>query len=184
MKHWIAVCAVFALMLGGLAATAVAEDMQPPPWRGQLGTTSQIWEFMDPDPAPLPDGPAPNGKPPLPSTHAVITPGPGMVWLQIDPVGPREGVWPLSGMMEVTVDNYNPPNDVKLVWVQLTWRPQVAGAQPMFENLQPAPVSPPRLIADIPLGPEWRESVYAWEIRPNPPDERFIISGSDRKSVV
>ena len=188
MKHWFAVCAVFALMLGGLVVTAVAEDLQPPWWRGQISTTSQIWEFINPQPNPIkPDGPAPGGQPPLPSTQLVVTPGPSPWdhWLEMDhpyEYKPNDwvgyGVWPLSGRMDVTVDNHNPPNEVKLVQVQLTWRPQDVGEVPIFENLYPAPVKPPVLVQEILLGPEWRESTYAWEIRPNPEYERFTISGT------
>ena len=56
-------------------APAVAEDLNPPPWRGEWSTTSQVWEFLTDDQGPLPpDGPATGGQPPLASTQLTIFP--------------------------------------------------------------------------------------------------------------
>jgi hypothetical protein len=178
---------VCALLFGGLALAALAEDVQPPWWRGQVSTTSQVWEFSTPQENPIPpDGPARGGQPPLPSTNIVVEAGPNEPWnhwLEMD--HPYEyhsyvglGVWPLSGYMDVTVDNHNPPNEKKWVWLQLTWRPQDPGEVPILTGFDPAPVAPPLLIAETPIGPDWRESTYFWEIRPNPVDERFGITGT------
>jgi hypothetical protein len=106
------VAGLCVLALVGLTSYAVAEDLQPPEWRGEFSTTSQMWEFdTEPiagDPI-LPDGPAPGGEPPLPSTNLIWTPGPDPwdEWLPEDEG--RIGVVPLSGTLEVTVDNHNPP---------------------------------------------------------------------------
>jgi hypothetical protein len=175
--------------VGLLAGTAFSEDLQPPWWRGQDSTTSQIWEFSNLQANWIkPDGPAPGGQRPLPSTQLMVTPGPVPPWDHwLSTYHPYEyapgqmvglGVWPLSGLMDVVVDNHNPPNLYKWVWVQITWRPQDLGEVPILTGLVPAPVEPPRLIQEISLGPEWRESTYFWEIRPNPPEEWFTIGGT------
>ncbi len=160
---------------------AVADDLQPPWWRGEYSTTSQMWEFnstVGPGQPVPPDGPAPGGMDPLPSTELVWTPGasPWDQWLPEDEG--RVGVLPLSGALDVIVDNHEPPNEYKWVWLQLTWRPQCIQATPMFENLDPAPVEPPSLVEVLPLENGWMESTYAWEIRPNPEFESFTVLGS------
>src|SRR3972149_3791422 len=104
MKQILFTCLAIGLMLSGLVVTAAADDVQPPPWRGQWSTTSQMWEFMQPTPLVpfLPDGPAPGGMPPLPSTQVIVNPI--SPWIPIDPLSHREGIWPLSGRIDVTVD--------------------------------------------------------------------------------
>jgi hypothetical protein len=166
-------------ILATVAGPVLADDIQPPSWRGKLSTTSQMWEFSTLQPNPiLPDGPAPGGQPPLPSTKLSVTTGPTPWdhWMSV--YQNRQGVWPLSGKIDVTVDDHNPPNEVKYVWVQITWISQDVGEHPILENLNPAPVGPPTLVATVPLADGWFESTYSWEIRPNPPDESFTITGT------
>jgi hypothetical protein len=188
----LAVCAMPVL--------ASAEDLFPPWWRGEWSTTSQVWEFGTSDPGnPLgpglpPDGPAPGGMPPLPSTMVWITPLTGAGWYQEDnpilytlPDGTTGeagyGVWPLSGIIEILVDNHDPrPETIKLMWLQLTWRPQDLGEKPIFEYLDPVPISPPEIVGEIifdqsdPLS--WRTTAYAWQLDWNPPDEWITIGGT------
>ena len=183
MKRSFVACTVLVLLLGGLAAPAlavVAEDLQPPPWRGQYSTTSQYWEFSQPQPNPIePDGSPPGGMPWLPSTHLIVDPAPGLNWepeyKPFDDVG--LGVWPLSGIIDITVDNHNPPNKKKLIWMQLTWAPMNQGT--VFEpivNVAPSPIGPPEIVP-IDLGPDWQEWTYKWELDFNPPDEMIHIEG-------
>ncbi len=170
-------------VIGMLALPALADDIQPPSWRGEWSTTSQIWEFDDPAlpgwPI-LPDGPAPGGNDPLPSTHVVISLFED--YIETDPSGSgRYGIWPLSGYIDVVVDNHQPPNEFKWVWVQLTWSELEpgSGAEPFLFNLWPAPLlgDGPRIVATEDLGFGWYETTYEWFLRPNPPDEYFTIGG-------
>ena len=196
-RNWPTI-AIGVLVLGALAASAVAEDLQPPWWRGQISTTSQVWEFLPGAVTPVPgvmippDGPALGGQPPLASTHVIWTPGPQPpldVWLEQDRPFEYEpgkvvgiGVIPLSGRIDVTVDNHNPPNDKKLIVVQLTWRPQDDGEVPIFVEIYPQPVGTVEAV-EIALGDpqdplHWRETTYSWELDFNPPDEFFAIEGT------
>ena len=164
-----------------VAVPAAAEDLQPPPWRGEWSTTSQIWEFDRPQQNPIPpDGPAPGGMPPLPSTEAWVFPMAGADWLPEDQG--RFGVWPLSGWLEVLVDNHDPkPENIKLIWVQLTWRPQDPGdplGVPTFTYFQPPPATVPKIIEEVRIDDLWRETTYYWELDWNPPDEMFTIEGN------
>jgi len=189
-----------ALAVCAMPVLASAEDLQPPWWRGQWSTTSQYWEFSTPDPGdPLGDGVRPDGVPVggtgfLPSTMVWIEPGPGMDYLEQDkpttytlPGGISGevgyGVWPLSGIIEIVVDNHDPrPENIKLIWLQLTWRPQDDGEKPEFTWLDPEPIDPPRIVEEIlfdpadPLG--WRETTYTWTLPWNPPDEWITIEGT------
>jgi hypothetical protein len=185
----ISLCVLF------VAGTAVAEDLQPPWWRGQWSTTSQVWEFnyeILPETQVLPDGPAPGGQPPLESTDLYWYPGPEPwdEWMAEDmpyEYAPEQwvgrGVVPLSGVLDVLVDNHDPnPENEKWIWLQITWRPQDEGEEPEFWYLDPEPVEPPMLVEEIFLGPDdplgWRESTYAWELDHNPPDEIISIGGT------
>ena len=184
MKKTLMLLAVLAM----LSSAALAEDLQPPPWRGEISTTSQYWEFSEMQTNPIqPDGSPEGGQPWLPSTKLWVTPGPEMGWVSADEPFEYEpgkwvgyGVWELSGRIDVIVDNHDPkPENEKWIWVQVTWRPQDpgSGVEPVFLDLSPEPVNPPRLIEEILLGDLWRESTYAWELDWNPPDELFSIEG-------
>ena len=115
---------VLSLANIALANGALPGDVQPPWWRGQWSTTTQYWEFWTPDPGPglLPDGPGPlvEGDPGqpynpgyLPSTMLWVQPFGD--WIQFDPASGREGIWPLSGIIEIIVDNHEPINPKKIV---------------------------------------------------------------------
>jgi hypothetical protein len=187
MKRYFLVVAVCL----GLALPVLADDVQPPWWRGQYSTTSQVWEFWTPDsgwedydgdgtPDGLrPDGPALGGEPPLPSTKVYITPIPGGSYIPIDPNSGREGIWPLSGWIDVIVDNHDPkPENEKWIWVQITWRPQDVGEFPIIEAPDPPPVTGPDIVLEEDLGFGWTETTYTWTLDWNPPWESFTITGT------
>ena len=170
-----------------LSAAAFGIEPVVPPWRGEYSTTSQLWDFGYVPQAPaqppyeyLPDGPAPGGQPPLSSTVALVTPGPGMTWIDIDPDSGREGIWPLSGRIELTVDNHEPPNEFKWVYVGIVWRPQDAGEVPILDGFDPDPDPGhmPRIVEETDLGLGWMATTYEWRIYPNPVWEKFTISGT------
>lgn len=164
-----------------LAGPAVADDLNPPWWRGNWSTTSQMWEFLTPDLGPLPpDGPAPDGMPPLPSTMLWAYPVAGAGWIDMDPEGNRMGIWPLSGWIDVVVDNHEPPNDFKWVWLQLTWKPQAPAEVPIVLDIEPLadPRYPVTLVDTMQLDGGWMHSTYEWRIYPNPVDEWLRIEGA------
>jgi hypothetical protein len=80
--------------------------------------------------------------------------------------------------MEITVDNHNPPNEVKYMWVQVVWQPQAGSAgEPILSDFRPLG-STPVAVGPVPLQNGWFETTYKWEIHPNPPDEFFVLSGN------
>ncbi|MFA5239876.1 MAG: PEP-CTERM sorting domain-containing protein [Phycisphaerae bacterium] len=172
----IAVCA---------ATTQIAVAEVSPSWRGLPDTTSQVWQFDFPmTPGPnypySPDGPAAGGLSPLPGTelHWLIGSSPQDTWLNTD--AGRSGVVPLSGSLDILVDNYDTnPDNIKFIRLQLTWRPQdQTSGEPLFTFLDPLPTHPPMLIDETPLNLNWRLSTYAWQLDCNPPQEQIILGGT------
>jgi hypothetical protein len=185
MKQVLLISLTLGLLLGGLIVTATADDIQPPWFRGLPRTTSQMWEFNEPVPpgTPIePDGPAPGGLPPLPSTYLTVWPLNGE-YIPYDENSGRMGIWPLSGHIDVLVDNYPEPLE-KTMWVQLTWQSQ----DPMnplsvptlygFDAYPEAAQTPAEIVATEDLGFGWFETTYTWEIIPNPQWESFQIGGT------
>ena len=159
------------LLIG--VSTALADDLNPPPWWGGPGTTWQGWEFTTPDPGPI----APDFGDYLTSTQLTVTPGPGMEWIDMDPSG-RQGIWPLSGQIDVVVDNWPELNPEKWIWVQITWRPQDPGEEPIFTDIFPEPGLPPELVDEIQLADGWIHSTYEWKLDFNPTEEWITIGGT------
>ena len=191
---------VVVLLFAG-SSVVLADDIQPPPWpRGTWSTTFQYWEFFNDDPGGdpaipgsgvKPDGPGelilggPVGEPYepgyLPSTELWVTPFLG--WIEEDPSG-RIGIWPLSGIIDVVVDNHEPQNEKKIVWLQVTWAEREVGGHPDVPIISPVAqagylTTAPELVggAHVDLQDGFFESTYTWEIYPNPVDERFTIEG-------
>ena len=171
--------------LFALAQLSFAEDLNPPTWRGQPGTTLQAWEFSDGDPNPLPDwGDNTQGVPQM-----QVTPGFGQEW-QATWAG-RIGVWPLSGEIIVTIPNFPDLNPLKLIWIQLTWTPQVPGGVIQFLEETTFGTGVPgegisgvlqkRIVLEenqvIP-GEYWYHDTYLIVLPENPPEETILISGS------
>jgi len=196
-------CVGLCLLFVG--SVAVAEDFQPPPWRGEWSTTWQYWEFgtAPPPGQPIkPDGPGPLIDDPVgpPYESPGYLPTTELTWIPGDPPAPTEwmsedhpleyepgkvvglGVVPLSGWIDVRVDNHDWPNIVKLIRLQLTWRPQDDGEIPIFDYFDPQPSIDPYIVEEIVLNPSdplsWRETTYDWEVRPNPEWEFFTIGGT------
>lgn len=159
---------VCVALVGGV--WAAADDLFPPAWRGQPGSTWAEWEFMNPDPNPLPDaGFNPYGMP-----QTQIYPGIGQQWWS--ELNGRQGVWPLSGEMWITVPNRPEPLPYKDIYIQLTWEPQVPGNRPLVDVTAPQAVSG-TLLQEIPLGGLWMHSIYTMRLYPNPASETILITG-------
>lgn len=168
---------MLALVASLLLATnaAFADDLYPPPWtRGGPGTTFQQWEFSNGNPTPPPD--LVNNPYGMPSLQA--WPGTGQFW--VDEWGGRQGMWPLSGTIEVTIPNRPLPLPYKDIWVQITWAKQVDTSTPVVWDMLSGIYG--SLVQEIVLGPaptgSWYHSIYQIHIEPNPVSEIVKIDGT------
>ena len=172
--------AVAMLASVAFSMTAVkADDLYPPPWRGQSGTTFEEWQFSTPNPItpPEPGYVNPWG---VPSAHAY--PGTGQYW--VDSWGGHQGMWPLSGTVEITIPNRPEPYPYKDIWVQLTWAKQVSSSTPvvwdLLHNVQGT------IIHNVVLGPTgypapndlWYHTTFKIHLEPNPASEIVKIDGT------
>ena len=178
-KSFLSILAV--LMVGCFVASQVvsADDVFPPPWRGQEGTTQAVWEFGTSDPSPSPDF---EFNPYGPSNMNVYA-GVGQEWWDI--WGGRQGVWPLSGTIEVEIPNRQEPRPYKDIWVQVTWAPQAPDTYPLVSETLSGQAG--GLINEIQLEPTlepppaddfWYHSTYLIHIEPNPAWEIVRIDGA------
>ena len=177
-------------LLCAFAMTAVADDFAPPNWRGAPNTTRGRWEFdiepgqptappitngdtwfQDPD-----DGFFPFGDPVL-----RVEPGATQSWFPEDTRGGSEriGIWPLSGFLDVVLENSPVEREVKEIWIQLTWLPQNETSFPSVQIVDPGPgpiVTDPLFQEELDFG--WVHSVFHLQVRPNPSQETIQIFGA------
>ncbi len=178
MRPQVAFLAVALVCAVAFPAVSFADDLNPPPWRGQPGTTMQEWRFLTDNPTPLPDvSYNPYGQP-----SAQVWPGTGQQWWPI--WGGRPGVWPLSGAAEFYIPNAPPPNPYKDIWIQLTWAKQAFVSEPLFSSIPGGTIE---LLNQQVLGPtgepppagaEWYHSTYLIRIYPNPAFETIRLDGT------
>ena len=190
MGKLLSVSLAVVLFAGGTAAFAngiVFEGDNPPPWRDELSTTSQVWHLETDYRGPIfPDGPAFGGKPPLYNTHLSVELG---SWSS-EYLG-HQGVWHLDGAahINVVVANHRPPNDYKLLRLQLVWVGSslpsthlrlltdfgASGPDGPYDHTDPVVIADSIRPSPTPSDPWWHHTTYEWEIYPNPVDEWFII---------
>lgn len=151
-------------------SVTMADDLFPPPWRGQPGTTWGEWDFLTPNPNPLPD----MGFNPYGSPMTEVYPGVGQVYWPA--LNGRTGVWPLSGEMYFTIPNQPTPNPWKDIYIQLTWQAQAPGNTPFVMTVLPGVVSG-AIVQQIPLGGGWMHTIYTIRLYPNPTSEKILITG-------
>ena len=172
MKRSVLAGMTVAVVFGGLVASVRADDLNPPPWRGQPNTTYQGWTFAtDANPSEA-DVVNPYGTP-----NATIT-GTGNTWYAL--FDGHVGVWTLSGpssSMDLGIPNT--PTDYtreKILWTQITWQPTYTG--------EPAPVVMVSGIASSPVTTypvgtgSWLQSDYSTTLQYNPQFEDVVVTGS------
>jgi hypothetical protein len=168
---------VITLAVVASAGRCYSQDLFPPAWRGQPGTTYAAWDFTTPSNNPLPDQYFnPYGQPEL-----NVTPGSGMSYQPM--YGGHIGVWPLSGLITIGIPNNPVANPYKDIWLQLTWAPEQAGGRPTineshvgqnYQLIQETILGP---TGELPVNGNWVHSTYLFHIEPNPAFETIQIWG-------
>jgi hypothetical protein len=160
-----------AVMVCLTVGSALADDLNPPAWRGGARTTFGEWEFSTSNSTPSPEAGYlyPWG---LPTTQ--VTPGLFQNWM--DTWDGRQGVWPLSGEIDVTIPNNPEPLPYKDIWIQLTWAQQAPNVYPDVSETRFN--VPSTLIEQTPLPGGWYHSTYEIILQPNPDWEKILITGA------
>ncbi len=92
----------------------------------------------------------------------------------------RQGIWPLSGEIDVWIPNRPEILPEKLIWLQLTWKPgdQVNPYLPDEPMVGVVPFNTMVIShTDTPLDSGWIHSIFEIEIQPNPLAEWIGIKG-------
>lgn len=158
------------------ASLALADDLNPPPWRGAVNTTYQLWDFPNNSSAPAPDVSVnPYGEASMYVAVGLLDPDHGWKAGVVN----HEGVWSLSGLIVTKLPNRPQPNWEKWVWLQVTWQPTGGGtAEPLA--LLTSDIGDPELMeitAQTDLGDGWYHWTYVGCIPYNPPFEIVGLTG-------
>lgn len=153
-----------------LANVAVADDYNPPEWRGAENTTLAIWEF-DSDLATV----APDSYVNTEGTPMLTVEGsyPFTAWLPED-YG-HSGVWKFEDFIRIDIPNFDNSNPLKEIWIQLTYATDsIAQGFPPIILTQPGGSSPILVDQEAVDGIYWHET-YSITIEPNPDLETIYI---------
>ncbi len=160
-----------------LVAPTLGDDLYPPPWRGEPNTTFQHWTFSyDQGSLWVPElSNNPYGQP---SMHTYWG---DEEWY--DQFQGRQGVVnPWSNTVYLDLPNSPLPNDLKIVYFQITYWPLDDYGSPAYPyGLQTAPPSANQFMVNyINLPDGWIYESWQFEIPGNPPFEQLIFStGND-----
>ncbi len=162
-------------MLAIIVSVSVADDLNPPPWRGLPGTTTTEWLFTTPDPNPLPDFER-NPYNPV-GQGAMMRTEQNSFWEQF--WEGRNGVWHLSGGLDAWLWNRPEPNPLKEIWVQVTWwSDPLQGGIPLVTEVDGQVIYHDGIeIQGLPHPNGWITSTFLITLPYNPPWEEVFIRG-------
>ena len=175
MKRVALLCAatIAALTLN----SALAEDYNPPTWRGDPGTTRQQWEFTTFDGTPGSYNLVP---PDLFSSNPAIDAGtfsvdydpPDTDWVPL--WQGATGVWRVESPGNITLElpNFDDDNPLKEIWMQITF----AAENDEDPWVSTSPVyTPPITVTDKVANGDYWNVTYHITIEPNPASETIWI---------
>lgn len=190
---WAVAVAVWACAVSSVSA----DDVAPPTWRGDPGSTFQEWEFLtSANPATPESVSNPYGSP---SASISLGWANSDYWPEYPPLGGtgRMGVWDLGrgidpghpadiGRITLTIPNrdFTPPGSYKDIVVQVTYHKDITdvptvdvpGATPTGSSTQ--------LVETVPDFGAWWVIITTWHIEPNPLEEVITITGNWNGSVI
>lgn len=173
-------CISLTGLLCGLAPVAMADDLNPPPWRGTLGSTFQHWGFNQPA----------VGAPQAPDSGFLQNPGLGQMPLFF----PGNSQW-LTGwegrngvicltpgvpIRFVIPNPAGPPPMTKEIWVQMTWWSGLPNSQVVLPT--GAHIDPGTVVTN-PLGGGWNHTTATWNLDFCPPEEDVVITNLTTANV-
>lgn len=162
-----------------LGSCAFALDLNPPPWRGNEGSTYQSWEFSTGANPLAPDGSVnnPYGVP----SASVAGSFPFTEWLPEN--AGYQGVWRFEDYILVDLPNNPVPNDYKDIWIQVTfYADEAANPEIVSWPLASGEMQTIQKI-ELPLQPgaqtTYWHATYLLHLEPNPPSEQIWIMPRD-----
>ena len=165
----------FVLILAGVlfASSSLADDLNPPSWRGQAGTTLQMWEFSeDVNPVMVPD--VVDNQWGMP-TATIIGDFPKTRWMTVD--RGHEGIWKTDSWIELFIPNTDntAPGSFKEIYLQMTF-----DAGPGFNALVvTVPSADPMTLEPISVeqipGSDYSYGIWHIILEPNPTEEIIYI---------
>ncbi len=179
--------AVLVMVIFPMATAALADDLNPPLWRGLPGTTFQQWEFSVDDRTPAPDLVDNDYGNPQMTVTPTLWPAPpepnGFEWANW--FSGRQGVYSLSGEIDVTIPNLGELNPKKDIRLQMTWffqEPFNWGDKPEYRPYVISPLGGGQTYFNLTeediLPDGWHHTTFDVEISPNPAFETITLSGA------
>jgi hypothetical protein len=157
------------------SAPVRAHDLVPPSWRGQDGSTYQMWDFGNASNPALPDA----IQNPYGSAVANVTIGTYASGWLAGGLGTQTGYWDLGfpgGGIAINIDNRPQPLPYKEIWVQVTY----------FDHINAAPIisipgatylgGETRTVESTTGGGAWLLGLSKWRIEPNPAHEQVMVT--------
>ncbi|MHC4646465.1 MAG: PEP-CTERM sorting domain-containing protein [Planctomycetota bacterium] len=171
---------VLSAVLGVLIVNcAVAEDYNPPDWRGDPGTTFQQWEFSTFDgtfQSLAPDKFEANPLEVSAGTFSIEYDPPDTDWAPTNRTA--TGVWRLESPSNITIElqNFDNDNPLKEIWMQLTFAAE--NQTEPFVSTSPF-YTPPMTLSDKVANGDYWNVTYHIIIEPNPASETIWIQPTD-----
>lgn len=162
---------VALFVTAGLATSALADDLTPPSWRGNPGTTVQHWDFSS-----GPSGFAPDALPlNNPYGTPIMSPSFGTSWLPS--FGGRNDVWQIAGgSLQFDIPNTGVSTHQKELWLQVTFLANAANPAPLYAVASPSGLFTQTGSIITPLGNGWFHELSTWATPKCPPFERISIA--------
>ncbi|MGA2324059.1 MAG: hypothetical protein ABSG22_09455 [Sedimentisphaerales bacterium] len=173
------------LLVSGLAMRAIAHDIIPPDWRGQDGSTYQMWTFSN------------NGNPVLADVmqneygqaEAKITIGAygSGWWNQLLGLGTQTGYWDLGGSggrITIHIDNQPQLLLSKEIWIQVTYFKDISEVPTVQISGATYVAGTTVVVEQVQTGGAWYLAQSLWRISPSPSQEEIIINSDPNHGSV
>jgi hypothetical protein len=170
----------FAALVVALALnSALAEDYNPPTWRGDALTTYQRWEFSSDV---LPSPPEADLFNTLEDPVLTVTDPATRLWMPEDSDG-TTGVWKFEDTITIDIANFEDQNPLKIIWIQMTY--SASGMPTIYADDPAGGRFFAQLMDQTPVaGTLYLNATWQITMEPNPPSETIVIQPRDCTTYV
>jgi hypothetical protein len=169
-----------------VTSVALSDDLAPPTWRGQAGSTLQQWEFSTDSATPAPEVVTnPYGTPSAAINIPEGDPFATGWWDGADfaeVYGSKRGWWDIgkqSLVLSIPNRPVTDPQSFKDIRIQITFWKDISQAPSVLISPTAVLVGTPTttLVEAGPMGGGWYSVVSNWHLTPNPLDETITVFG-------